>query len=221
MTGMLGGRTRRGMLLTGGLIGLSACATLPGQHHGPSIYRLTRKSTFDPQLPKARWALAVAEPTAQTALDTDRIAFIKGSLQIDYYADSIWEARAPSMLQALIVQSFLASERITDVGTDRDQGRADMLLRTDLRAFNTREQESEPLAVRVALFAQLLRLPRRTIQGSQTFEQEVDIAGHGMDGVVAAFDQAAGSVLRRLVEWTLRTGSTVAVDNRAAPPALG
>ena len=204
----------------GSLAGLAACATLPGQHQGPSIYRVTRKSTFDSQLPAVSWSLAVAEPTAQTALDTDRIAFIKDTLQVSYYADAIWESRAPTMLQALIVQSFLATERIGDVGTDRDQSGASFLLRTDLRAFNTREQAGKPLVVRVALLVQLMRLPRRTVLGTQSLEQEVMIAGKGMEGVVAAFDEATGSVLKRLAEWTIRAGSAASADAGRSVPGL-
>ena len=50
-----------------------------------------------------------------------------------------------------------------------------------------------------------MRLPDRQIIGVASFERCVRARGDKIPKVVEAFDQALGSVIKRLVSWTLRT----------------
>jgi cholesterol transport system auxiliary component len=50
-----------------------------------------------------------------------------------------------------------------------------------------------------------VRLPDRQIIGTATFERCVRARADKVPKVVDAFDQALGSVMKRLVAWTLRT----------------
>ncbi len=49
-------------------------------------------------------------------------------------------------------------------------------------------------------------MPRRAIIGSKKFEIVIEAQADTMAAIIAAFDQALGKVLKRLVEWTLTTG---------------
>jgi cholesterol transport system auxiliary component len=49
-------------------------------------------------------------------------------------------------------------------------------------------------------------MPRRAIVASQSFDHRVTAAADSMPEIIAAFDEAAGKVLRRLVAWTLIEG---------------
>jgi cholesterol transport system auxiliary component len=200
--------TRRGALLLAAA--LPGCVPrLPGQGPGPREYRLTPKSTFPEDLPRVSWALAIAEPLAERSLDTNRIAIIRDGLQVEYYADATWTDRAPAMVQILMVQSFLRSNAITSVGTDRDRLRPDILLRSALRAFQTQSQSGAPEIVRVGLDVTLLRMPRRESIAFTSLTGEAVPAARTLDSVIAAYDTALGTVLKDLVVQTLNAGEAV------------
>ena len=209
MSGLAHDRIRLGRrVLLGQALAASAAgcvASLPGQGPAPRTFRVTPKYTFEPNLPAARWSLAVAEPVAEQTLDTDRIAVVTNGIGIDYVALAFWVDRAPAMVQTLIVQSFRNSGRIEQVGTTRDRLRPDFLLTSDLRTFQL-NRGNGPEVVRVRLDVQLLRMPQRNPIGSQSLSADWTPTGGGIDPVVAAFDEATGKVLKDLVAWTLRTG---------------
>src|SRR3546814_2488547 len=54
----------------------------------------------------------------------------------------------------------------------------------------------------VSINAKLVQMPRRAIVASQSFGAKVTAEADTLQAVVTAFDDAAGKVLRRLVEWT-------------------
>jgi cholesterol transport system auxiliary component len=99
------------------------------------VFRLTPETSFEPGLPSVAWTLAVAEPDAERALDTDRLVLVRDGLEVDYYAGAVWSDRAPALVQLMIVRSFAASDAVAAVGADRDPLRADFLPRSSLRAF--------------------------------------------------------------------------------------
>ncbi len=202
---------RRHLLLSALALAAGACLdgcvpSLPGQGPPPRNFRLTPKSTFPPDLPKVGWSLAIAEPVADRSLDTDRIALIRGGLQVDYIAGATWSDRAPTMIQDLMVESFQSSGAIMVVGTDRDRLSADFLLRSTLRAFNLLEREGEPTIVRVRLDTELFALPGRKAVGSQSFAADATPASDRLQEAVEAFDEATGEVFKQLVVWTLAAG---------------
>ena len=49
-------------------------------------------------------------------------------------------------------------------------------------------------------------LAPRAPTGSRSFEAVVPAQAESLDAIIAAFDEALGKVLRKLVEWTLQTG---------------
>jgi cholesterol transport system auxiliary component len=187
-------------------LGLGGCIpAFPGAGPEPRTFRVTPKYTFAEDLPSVSWSLAVAEPSAERTLDTNRIAVVTGGISVDYVALAFWIDRAPSMLQTLIVQSFRNSGRINQVGTTRDRLRPQFLLGSDLRTFQLNRGNGADV-VRVRLDVQLLRMPQRDPVGSESLAADWTPAGGGIDPVVSAFDEATGKVLKDLVAWTLRTG---------------
>ena len=179
---------------------------LPGQGPAPRTFRVTPKYTFDPDLPEAKWSLAVAEPICERTLDTNRIAVLTNGINVDYVALAFWVDRAPAMVQSLIVQSFRNSGRLDLVGTNRDRVRPQFQLISELRAFQLNRGNGAD-TVRVSLNAQLLRMPERDTVGREHFEAERTPEGAGIDAVVGAFDETLGRVMKQLVAWTIRTGN--------------
>lgn len=208
------GLTRRRLLrgLGGGLpllaapALLSGCADIiPGQSPPPELFRLTPKSTFPEGLPTVDWQLVLAVPSADAALDTTRIALMLEPTRIEYYARAGWSDRAPSMVQTLMLESFENSKKIVAVGRRAIGLRADFELKTELREFQAQYYEG-PIRAHVAINAKLVRAAERAIVGQETFEAVQEAAVDELPVVVQAFDDALGSVLKRLVEWTLLIG---------------
>ena len=186
---------------------LAACeVAIPGQGPAPDLYRLTPKSTFATDLPTVKWQLLLEQPLTNASIDTTRIGLQRSSTRVQYYARASWSDRAPQMIQTLMIESFENSGRIVAVGRDSVALRADYILKTDLREFQA-EYISGPIPrVRITMIARQVKMPRRAIIGSKKFETVIEARADTMEAIIAAFDEALGKVLKRLVEWTLVAG---------------
>ncbi|NYZ11006.1 hypothetical protein HL658_00470 [Azospirillum sp. RWY-5-1] len=200
----------------GGFLALGAASAAGGctalTPTPPALFTLTPKTTFEPGLPKANWQLLVELPVATAGLDTPRVAVIRNQTALDYFAEVSWTDRSPAMVQSLLIQSFEDSRRIVSVGRENVGLRSDFVLKTDLRDFQAEYSASNdryPDRVHVRIVTKLVAMPRRTIEAGETFDAVEPIAGPGFPAVVAAFDEALGKVMKRVVEWTLRTGNAV------------
>ena len=192
-------------------LALAACqAVLPGGPM-PDLYTLTPKSTFNPDLPQVSWQLVVEEPLASGWLNTDRIALRASPTELDYYAQAQWTERAPRLVQTLLVESFENSRHIVAVGRQAIGLRSDFTLRSELREFQADYPPNggNP-TVRVRLNLKLIQDRTRSIIANETFEATAEATNATMSGIVAAFDDALGKVLRRTVEWTLTTANRAA-----------
>jgi cholesterol transport system auxiliary component len=190
---------------------LVACdLPVPGQGPPPALYRLTPKSTFHENLPEVRWQLVLEVPVADAGLSTTRVALQRSPTRLEYYARSSWTDRAPIMVQTLMIESFENSKHIVSVGRESVGLRADFILKSELREFQAEYFDGPLPSVRVAINAKLVQMPRRTIIGSQSFEARAEAEKDTMDAIIAAYDEALGTVLKHLVEWTLIAGQDAA-----------
>ena len=186
---------------------LAACeGVVPGRGPLPDLYRLTPKSTFAPDLPSVEWQLLLEPPLTNASIDTTRIGLQRSATSVQFYARASWSDRAPQMVQTLMIESFENSGRIIAVGRDSIALRADYILKSDLREFQAEYMGAPNPRVHITVIARLVKMPRRAIIGSEKFEAVVEARTDTMEAIIAAFDQALGKVLKRLVEWTLITG---------------
>jgi cholesterol transport system auxiliary component len=185
----------------------SACSSLiPASAAPPQLYVLTRKTTFPPDLPAVSRQLLVQTPGAPAEIDTVRIALTRSPTTIDYFANAAWSDRAPAMVQSLLIESFEQTGKITSVARDSAVLRADYILMPELRRFEARYQNGDaPPTVLVQLLVRLVKMPDRTIIGEDLGEARQTAAANTMDGIVEAYNEALGSVMKRLVTWTLRS----------------
>ena len=190
------------------VVGLAAACSniVPGQGPPPSLYRLTPKSTFRQDLPTVEWQLVLEPPVANGSLNTTRIALQRSPTQMEYYARSGWVDQAPLMVQTLMVESFENSGKIVSVARETGGLRADYVLKTELREFQTIYYRNGGPESLVAINAKLIQLPQRAIIASQNFKHMAPAKADQIDDIVVAFDDALDKVLRSLVEWTLTTG---------------
>ena len=186
---------------------LAGCAAInPLSATPPQLYTLSPKSTFDPNLPTVNWQLLIEAPVAAAGLASARIALRQSPMTLDYYAEVAWTDRAPLMVQTLLVESFENAGRIVSVGRESIGLRADFVLKTELREFQVERFDVPIETPRVRINAKLVRIPDREIIASQNFEMVYAAGSSNFDAVILAFDEALGTVLRDLVEWTLVAG---------------
>ena len=190
---------------------LSACGILPERQPPAQLYTLTPKNTFDPSLPTVEWQLIVEVPYAAAGLNTPRIAVLREITKLEYFAGVQWSDLAPIMVQTLIVESFENSGKIVAVGREDIGLRANYQLKTELREFEALfDPDGRPQEAWVRIAAKLVKMPERIIIASQTFDSREPTPSADMAGVIVAFDDALGVVLKDIVQWTLTS----------PPPAL-
>ena len=183
---------------------LGGCQLINAAEEPTDLYTITPKSTFDAGLPAVFWQLAVEVPAAAANLNTGHIAIAQSPTSSDYYSKTAWTDRAPLMVQTRIVDSFENSRKIVAVARESIGLRANYVLQSDLRNFEAMYIYGKPPIAHVRIVAKLVRMPDRQIIGVGTFERCVRARADKVPKVVEAFDQALGSVMKRLVAWTLK-----------------
>jgi cholesterol transport system auxiliary component len=184
---------------------LAGCS-LPGFSPPPKLYTLTPKNTFIEGLPAVTDQILIETPVAAAGLDTGRIALSRAATSLDYFAGVSWTDRAPAMVQTLMVESFENSGRVVSVGRDTIGLRADYVLKSELREFQAEYAGTEDGGlpqIHVRINAKLVAMPRRNIEASKNFEALERARSTSFQDIIAAYDDALGKVLRRLVEWSL------------------
>jgi cholesterol transport system auxiliary component len=184
----------------------AGCSSLiPGTGTPPQIYVLMRKTTFPPDLPSVSRQLLVSTPIAPAEIDTTRVALTRSPTTIDYFANAAWSDRAPAMVQSLLIESFEQTGKIVSVSRDLAVLRADYILMSELRRFEAHYENGDaPPTVMVRLLVRLVKMPDRTIIGDDLADGRETAARNNMDAIIEAYNEALGSVMKRLVTWTLR-----------------
>lgn len=189
------------------LAGCASLARLEAVTSAVDLYDLSPKSTFDPDLPEITAQLVIEEPTAGSAVNTDRIAVRPTPLQVQYFPEGRWIDRAPALVQTLLIESFENTGRVLSVGRQAVGLAADYTLVSELREFEARVRRDggdAPLEVMVVLNVKIVRNPEGRIIASRSFEYVIPTGSGALPEIVAAFDEALGKTMRRAVEWTIR-----------------
>jgi cholesterol transport system auxiliary component len=207
MTSFIAGRGRpvRLLLAAIALVSVAGCALFKIDEP-TELYTLTPKSRFDEDVPGVFWQLVIDSPVAAANINTSRIALLHTPTSSDYYAAAGWTDRAPLMVQSLIVDSFQNTRKIVSVARDTSAVRPDYVLQTELREFQAEYfHDKGPPIVRVRIAANIVAMPDRLIIASRSIERCFRAKENKLPAIVRAYDEALGSVLKRLVAWTLRT----------------
>ena len=185
---------------------LASCSggILGGGGPGPTLYTLQPLAEFPSGLPQLKAQLLVDIPSASDSLNTRKIALRRNTLNFDYFADANWTDSAPALVQALLVESFERSGRVTAVSRETLALRGDVLLRPELRHFEADYGNNESIpTVRVEIGLMLVRSADRSIVGTHTASASAKPKENQTGAVVAAFDMATREALRDAIVWTL------------------
>ncbi len=218
------------MAIAAGLVasGCTGLGTLNRAAQPYDLYALTPKSTFSSSLPRISQQIVLNEPTATAAVDTDQIVIQPTPLQVQYLPQARWVDRAPLIVQALLVESFENTGRVTAIGKSSVALRADYVIVTDVREFQAilprDDTPDEALDVLVGINLKIVYDLDDAIIASKSFEEKVRSQSDAPADIVQSFDEALGDVMRDAVEWSIRrvhahaSARPKAVDPFAAPP---
>lgn len=195
------------LMIAAAMPGCSALSGLTAVATPSELYVLTPKSTFDSDLPRLRYQIAVEEPTATASVDTDQIAVQPTPLRVQYLPEARWVNRAPLIVQSLMIESFENSGKVPAVGSSAIGLRADFLIVPDIREFQAMVPEDNtdaPLNVIVRLNIKVIDAFSDRIIASRSFEERAQSTSDAASDVAVAFDTALGGTLRDSVEWSIR-----------------
>jgi len=195
---------RRALLVTGvSTVALSACSGIIGPPESSPLY-LLKPGAPPAGGPRASWQLSIVLPDAPDSLDTDRIALVQPTNQMDYYANANWQDRLPFLIQSALIEAFEASGRTGGVGRDTDGLKSDYLLETDIRDFQARYDAPDGIpTAQVRIAARLIAARGRLIAQSLSAHAEVSAAQNSVPSVVVAFNQALASTIGQIVDWAV------------------
>jgi len=202
------GMSRRGLVIAG-LFGLAGCLNLPSLRGPDAVETLSPQIRLPDGLPKVGWQLAVATPTTPAQLAGSGIALSRRPFSIEYYDGVAWAEDLPDMHQEQIVAAFTRSGKIIGVGPDSADFIPDFLLETKLSLFQAsfRPKSAAP-DVNLRMTARLFAMPARRAVGVETLHESERAASGRIEDVIAAFNDAAGRLLSKLVVFALTAPQT-------------
>lgn len=198
-------RAVRPLLALGLLSLLTACSILP-KSEPSNVYLLPAAPTPSASAAApAGWSLRIAKPQAIMALDSPRIAVVPEGSVISNYQGARWSDNGPVLLRNRLLDGFQADGRIAELSSDDAQLQADLVLASDLRAFQS-EYRNGQVTVVVRLDVQLVNSASRKIVAARRFDVQQPAGSEKVADVVAAFGQASNDLSAQLVPWVLEQG---------------
>jgi len=174
------------------------------------IYDLSAVKDFPPLAKAPDWQLAVPEPTALMAVNTDKMQTQPAQGESVAIANAQWADNLPVMLQEKVVQSFENAGYAQAVSRPRDGLAAGFQLLIDIRRF-TISTFGEP-AAEIEFVAKLMSQDGK-ILAARTFTATVPAGSAEAPAAAGALNQAFAKVVTELVPWT-----AAAVGAAPAPP---
>ena len=167
----------------------------------PVIFDLTAPRAFPVlgKLPDVQ--IAIAEPTAVLALDSQRILVRAGSGEMRGLADAQWSDSVPKLVRARMIQS-LENAQFPRVIRQSDLSPASYQLLLDIRTFAI--FDSDNLEAKIEIGGKTLD-KNGDVVGSEIFRTAK--VAKGLDAASAArgLDEAFGAIVEEMVVWLSRT----------------
>jgi phospholipid/cholesterol/gamma-HCH transport system substrate-binding protein len=146
--------------------------------------------------------LAIVEPTAIVALDTQRMLSLSSDGQLSQIGDAQWSDSLPKLVQAKIVQGLENAGLNATLADAADGPATGNQLQVDLRNFSM-TGGATPKAD-VAFAAKIVAADGHVV-GMRLFHATAPTSGSGTPAVVAAFSKAFSDAVGNLITWMATT----------------
>jgi cholesterol transport system auxiliary component len=168
----------------------------------PPAFDLAAARDFPHHGRNLRGLLIVAEPTALSALDGDRIVVRPAPGEAAALPDAQWQDRLPKLVQARLVQSFENANLMRRVGLPADKLAGDYVLVSALRAFDLSAADQSAV---VEIAVKIVGERSGRIGAAHVFRATVPAPSMEGPAAVAALNAAFAKVAKEIVLWTART----------------
>lgn len=155
--------------------------------------------------------LDVALPKASPGLDTNRIAVLRNTNQLDYYFGARWGGTAPQVVQAFLVSLLQSQQGFKGVTAEGARVDAEYLLDVELKDFQATyaSADAKPI-VKVTLVGTLIQVKSRQAVAALNSTASVPANDNRLGAVVTAFQTATRQASLNLSEQLTASLDTVA-----------
>ncbi len=185
-------------------ITLAGCL-LPQYNSPPPQTYLLEVGGFSP--PTARRSsgktLLVAVPKAAPGFDSNRIAYTKEPLKLDYYSNSVWSDTPAKMLLPIMVRAFEGTGAFKAVIAPPAPTLADMRVDVDVIRLQ-QEFMTQPSRVRLTARIKVLNMKSGHVLATQVFEVLEPAPSEDAYGAARATNAAVQKILGDMIPFALR-----------------
>lgn len=146
--------------------------------------------------------LAIADPTALLAYDSEKILFQGDGGQLEALGNAKWADTAPKLIQAKIIQSFENSGSLGEVGRPVEGVTPDFQLMTEIRRFQI---ASAPELAAEGEIAAKIATGDGHIVASKIFSAKEPVQSKEDAEAARALNAAFGKIAANLIAWTRQT----------------
>ena len=208
MTRITDGGCRRATGRLGGVmlavLALAGCTLPQDKSPPPQAYMLEVGNLASPQArrPSGK-TLLVATPKASPGFDSNRIAYTRDPLKLDYYSNSVWSDAPAKMLLPVLVRAFEETGAFRAVITPPAPALANT--RVDVDIIRLEQQlMTKPSRVRFMARIKVVDMKSGHVLGTQVFEDLEPAPSEDAYGAVQAANLAVRKVLGDMVAFTLQ-----------------
>ncbi|MFO1371286.1 MAG: ABC-type transport auxiliary lipoprotein family protein [Candidatus Competibacteraceae bacterium] len=191
-------------LLLAVVFALAGC-TLPQDKSPPPQAYTLEIGAFTP-LPARRSSgkiLLVTVPKAAPGFDSNRIAYTKEPLKLNYYNNSVWSDTPAKMLAPVLVRAFESTGAFKAVVSPPAPALAD--LRADVDVIRLQQElMTSPSRVRLTARIKVVNMKNGHVLGTQVFEAVEPAPGNDAYGAAQAANAATQKVLSDITGFTLQ-----------------
>jgi cholesterol transport system auxiliary component len=167
----------------------------------PPAYDLAAARDFPHRGRNLGGLLIIAEPTALSALDGDRIVVRPVPGEAAALPDVQWQARLPKLIQARLLESFENAKLMRRVGLPADKLAGDYVLVSALRAFDLSAADQSAV---VEIAVKIVGERSGRIGAARVFRAVVPAPSMEGPAAVAALNEAFVKVAKEIVLWVAR-----------------
>ncbi|MCP5159688.1 MAG: membrane integrity-associated transporter subunit PqiC [Gammaproteobacteria bacterium] len=185
------------------LVILTGCTLPQDQSSPPQTYLLGRGVVAPTPVrrPSGKILLVTVSKEAP-GFDSQRIAYTREPLTLDYYHDSVWSDTPAKMLLPVLVQAFEATGAFKAVVSPPSPVLAD--LRVDVDVIRLQQEfMTRPSQVRLTARIKVVEMKSRQVLGTQIFEAVEPAPSENAHGGAQAANAAVQKMLNGMVPFAL------------------
>lgn len=147
--------------------------------------------------------LLVTVPKAAPGFDSNRIAYIKEPLKLDYYNSSVWSDTPQKMLLPILVSAFEKTGAFKAVMSPPASALADLRVDVDVIRLQ-HEFMTQPSQVRVTARIKVMGMKSGHVLGTQVFEAVEPAPSEDAYGAARAANAAIQKLLADMLPFALQ-----------------